>query len=32
VVWVVGGGGFREKWWVPFDSLLRHSLVGVVVG
>ena len=25
VVWVVGGGGFREKWWVPFDSLVGLS-------
>ena len=27
VVWVVGGGGFRGKWWVPFDSLVGRSLV-----
>ena len=32
MVWVVGGGGFREKWWVPFDSLVGRSLVGVFVG
>ncbi|QCD86736.1 hypothetical protein DEO72_LG3g1262 [Vigna unguiculata] len=28
VVWVVGGGGFRENWWVAFDSLVGRSLVG----
>ena len=27
MVWVVGGGGFRGKWWVPFDSLVGRSLV-----
>jgi len=32
VVWVVGGSGFRRKWWVPFDSLVGRSLFGVVVG
>ena len=32
MVWVVGGGGFRGKWWIPFDSLVGRSLVSVVVG
>lgn len=32
VVWVVGGGGFCGKWWVPFGALLGCTLVGIVVG